>query len=254
MKYMGSKSRFANEIVKTIISNTDIAEFENYVEPFVGAASVIEKIANLNHFQCLVGNDLNHHLISMFQSLQDGWLPPIDVSEEEYIRIKNNRNNPCMSKEESALTSFVGFGCSYAAKYFGGYARGKSSRGQPRNYAQESYNSLLKQRDKIKNIQFCSMDYRELDIPNKSIIYCDPPYQNTTKYKDTFDSVRFWEWCELQNDNGNKIIVSEYSAPAGWVSVWEREVHSSLTKDTGSKKAKENIYAKLLLPNESSFE
>ena len=29
-----------------------------------------------------------------------------------------------------------------------------------------------------------------------SLIYCDPPYNNTTKYKfGDFDSDTFWQWC-----------------------------------------------------------
>ena len=70
----------------------------------------------------------------MWKALQNGWIPPNDISEEEYKYIRENKN------ENMALTSFVGFGCSFAGKWFGGYARSNDKR----NYAKMAKNSLNK--------------------------------------------------------------------------------------------------------------
>ena len=44
MKYMGSKSRVAKDIVSIIQKCIDDNNIETYVEPFVGGANIIDKI------------------------------------------------------------------------------------------------------------------------------------------------------------------------------------------------------------------
>ena len=44
------------------------------------------------------------------------------------------------------------------------------------------------------------------------------------------------------NKQGHKVFVSEYNAPEDFKCVWEKEINSSLTKDTGSKKATEKLF------------
>ena len=87
---------------------------------------------------------------------------------------------------------------------------------------------------------FC--DSLEIEIPSNSIIYCDPPYASTTKYKDDFDHDKFWIWCEQKVKEGHSVYVSEYNAPNNWNCIWEKEITSSLTQDTGSKKATEKLF------------
>lgn len=44
MKYMGSKSRIAKDIVPILQRYIDENNIDTYVEPFVGGANVIDKI------------------------------------------------------------------------------------------------------------------------------------------------------------------------------------------------------------------
>jgi DNA adenine methylase len=37
--------------------------------------------------------------------------------------------------------------------------------------------------DKLKDVKFIHSSYQDLEIPKESIIYCDIPYKDTTKYK-----------------------------------------------------------------------
>lgn len=96
----------------------------------------------------------------------------------------------------------------------------------------------------MTDIVFTSGSYEEMDIPPNSIIYCDPPYAGTTKYKDHFDHDKFWDWCDQQVSKGQKVFVSEYKAPEGWRCIWQKEVNNSLTKETGSKKGIEKLFTK----------
>lgn len=50
-------------------------------------------------------------------------------------------------------------------------------------------------------------DYRDLQIPSDSVIYCDIPYKNTKKYFIEFDYEAFWEWVHRQTA---QVYVSSY--------------------------------------------
>lgn len=149
--------------------------------------------------------------------MRDGWIPPEIVTEEEYQLAK--------TAEDIVYRGFVGFGCSFGAKFFGGYARSKNSKGEWRNHALEARNNLLKQASNLKGIEFRVGSYLELDIPYNSIIYCDPPYKNTLKYSNAINYDEFWNWCKDRSLEGHSLFVSEYDAPKEWKCIWQKETH-----------------------------
>lgn len=53
-------------------------------------------------------------------------------------------------------------------------------------------------------------DYRDVDIPQDSVIYCDPPYFDTKDYQVEFDHEAFYQWCEKQTQ---LVLISEYWMP-----------------------------------------
>lgn len=228
MKYMGSKNRIAKHILPIILK--DRKEGQWYVEPFVGGANMIDKVDGNR-----IGNDHNIYVIKLLKAIQNGFIPPDSISEEEY---KHHQGK----KMVNPLTAFIGFGCSYSGKWFGGYARGNASNGESRNYCLESKRNLLKQKSGIIGIEFSCCQYWNLPIPPNSIIYCDPPYENTTKYGKKFDHGEFWNWCRNQKLFGHTIFISEYNAPEDFKCIWQKEVNSSLTKNTGAKKATEKLF------------
>ena len=230
MKYMGSKNRHAKELVPILTEYRKSGQ--TYVEPFVGGFNMIDKLENPR-----IANDTHPYLIELFQALQKGWVPPDEVTEDEYKDIREN-----MGSYPPALVGFVGFGCSYSGKWFGGYARGNDSKGNPRNYAAESKRNILKQLEKIRNVKIQNDHYLELEVPENSIIYCDPPYKGTTQYKDTFDHEVFWNWVREKVAEGHTVYVSEYSAPKDFICIWMKRVNSSLEKDTGSKQGIEKLF------------
>ena len=59
-----------------------------------------------------------------------------NLSKEEYYYIKEHKD------ENKVLTGFVGFGCSFGGKWFGGYARNRVGR----NYCLEAKKHTMKQR------------------------------------------------------------------------------------------------------------
>lgn len=228
MKYMGSKARHAKGILKVITPYRK--EGQAWVEPFVGGANMIDKVdAPLR-----IGGDFNEYVIALYHALQSGWVPPTVLSEDEYNHYKQYKE--CYDK---GLIGYVGFPCSYGAKWFGGYCRSKT---EDRDYIGEAYRNVTKQLPLIHDVMFFNASYDDLPFPDESLIYCDPPYEGTTKYRDAFDHGKFWQWCRDKSDEGHTVFVSEYNAPADFACVWEKQVNSSLTKDTGGKKATEKLF------------
>jgi len=212
---MGSKNKIAKLILPQMLEKKGDSV---WVEPFVGGANMIDKLDGIR-----IGNDSNKYLISLLKAIQNGWTPPTEISKEYYYEIKSNKE-----KYPNELIGFVGFLCSFGGKWFGGYAA--NTKGD--NYAERGSRCLVKQSKNLKDITFYNLDYRELILPNNSIIYCDPPYKCTTKYKDEFDHDIFWNWCRLKHDEGHTIFVSEYNAPDDFVCIKEVKIKTTLDKNS----------------------
>lgn len=76
------------------------------------------------------------------------------------------------------------------------------------------------------------LDYKELRFKDHSVIYCDPPYVNTTGYKVNFDHEVFYSWCEQQKQ---LVIISEYQMPDDRFSEIARKEKRSLMNSDKSK-------------------
>ena len=216
MKYMGSKNRIAKHILPIILK--DRKDNQYYVEPFVDGANMIDKVSGLR-----IGADFNIYIAKMWIELEKGWIPKSNYTKQEYGFIKNNKDNWLHE------TGYVGICCSYSGKWFGGFAGIVETKQGIRDYQNEAHKNLLNQVKNIKGIEFKHSSYDELEIPDNSIIYCDPPYENTTSYKDKFNHSKFWDWCREMSKKGHKVFISEYNAPDDFECVWQQEVKSSLS-------------------------
>lgn len=224
MQYLGGKFRVAKYI--TPILNEALASGKPYYEPFVGGASILCGVKASERY----AYDISLDLILLWQELQRGWVPPTEVSEELYQSLKH--------AEPSALRGFVGYGCSFSGKFFGGYAR--DSRG--RNYALECVNSLKRKLPKITGVVFQHSSFFDLDCTG-GVIYCDPPYSKTTTYKGTpsFDTVAFWDKVR-ELSKYNEVYVSEYVAPDDFVSVLSIPTKTDIRGKNGSIPRVEKLF------------
>ena len=149
-------------------------------------------------------------------------------------------------KTIDGLTGFTSFSMSFGGKFFGGYRRDiAGTKGSITNMViqtQRSKNSALTQSVKLQGIILKHCSYDELNIPENSIIYCDPPYADTTKYKDGFNRDKFWQWCRNKCNQSNKLFISECSAPNDFVPIWSKEMVSGLNKSKNSKKRIEKLF------------
>lgn len=227
MKYMGSKARLSKDIspiINKLIKENDI---NLYIEPFVGGANMIE------HIECdmKVGIDNNKYLISLWNDLINGWIPPSEMSRDMYNDIKDNKD-----EYADSLVAVAGFCATYNAKWFGGYAgKVKTKIGTVRDYYDEAIRNILKQKDRVLDVKFIHKDYKQLNIKG-SLIYCDPPYQGTTQYgtSKNFNHEEFWDKVRELSKN-NIVLVSEYNAPDDFVCIFEKTLTTTLDKNSRKK-------------------
>lgn len=230
MMYMGGKSRIAKEITKVMLELSDKREV--YVEPFLGGGAVAEHMCP--HFEHKYLSDMHEDLMLMWDAvINQDWVPPTEVSYELYQELK-------YSNEPSPLRGFVGYACSFGGKWFGGYARNNKEC----NYAQSGYNVVLRKAKGMSGSKCSAASYSVLPVvPNTPLIYCDPPYADTTSYSTgSFDSAAFWAKAQEWAEKGADVFVSEYAAPEGWDAVWEKEVVGQLDNRKERTKPTEKLF------------
>ena len=217
---MGSKNRIAKHLLPIMLKEAEKHGITKWVEPFCGGCNMIDKVPDRMR---RIGIDYNPHTIAAMLAIRDmvDNLPE-NVSEDEYRSIKGKPADP--------ISSWIRFVCSLGGRFENGYARDKTGR----NYALEGKRNALKQSPKIQTVEFVCASYNDYK-PVNSLVYCDPPYQGTTKYKtDVFNHEEFFEWCRNTSKNGNIVYVSEYNAPEDFKCVWQGEVKTNFASQRES--------------------
>lgn len=236
MKYVGSKNRISKYIAPIIQSYIDnMPNCKGYIEPFVGGANMIDKIKCDNK----IGLDIHKYLIALLkQASSDCSVFPKTITKEQYAEIKTALSSDDIWFFPEWYIGLVGFCASYNGKWFGGYANNvKTKNGTVRNYTDESINNLRKQAPNLKGIKFINKSFQELN-PNKVkgyVIYCDPPYRDTTKYATSeFPYDEFYDWCRKFSKE-NVVLISEYNMPDDFECIWQKEVTTSLDNNRVGK-------------------
>ena len=231
MKYVGSKSRIAKHILPIILSNRHKNQL--YVEPFCGGCNSLQFVTGKR-----LANDGHKPLIAMWRELLNGWKPRM-YSKEDYCEIRDN-------KEAFPLheVGWVGFNLSYCGKYFGGFAGVTKTDQGVRDYQREAINNINKQLPLLNDVEFENCTFFNFYPPDGSIVYCDPPYKDTTSYSIPFDHEQFWIWADKLSKRC-EVFVSEYSCPIKHKLCYEAKVLSSLSANGyigGSKVSNEKLF------------
>jgi DNA adenine methylase len=247
MKYMGSKNRFAKELLTIILK--DRKENQFYVEPFAGGMNLIDKVGGNR-----IANDNNKYLIAMWNGINKGIIYPNEIGKSLYslardvFNGKETRFEHTMNMTDD-LVGWLGFMGSANGRFFEGGYSGKSNTklGTVRDYISESIRNLEKQIPNLKDVDFKCGDYTQLDLPINSIVYCDIPYKGTKQYSTSkgFDYTRFYDWVRGISFDGHKVFISEYNMPNDFKCVWEKETKSSLSangKSGGNKLSTEKLF------------
>lgn len=232
MKYLGGKTRIAKEILPLILA--DRKEGQYFVEPFCGGCNVTANVSGNR-----IANDYNEYLIAMFVGLLSGENYPKQIERELYNDVRDCFRSGS-DKYDIGFMGWVGFMASYRGKFFGGYS-GTYMRSDGRciDSMSEAVRGMAKQIPNLQGVEFRTGDYKNLQIPDESIIYCDPPYMNTTGYTDGLNHDEFWQWCRERVYDGHKVYISEYQAPDDFITIWEKPIQNCISLD---KKATERLF------------
>lgn len=232
MHYLGGKTRIAKEILPLILS--DRKEGQYFVEPFCGGCNVTAQVSGNR-----IANDYNEYLIAMFEGLVSGEEYPEQIDRELFDDVKKCFRSGS-DKYDPGFMGWVGFMASYRGKFFSGYTGTIIGRnGKDRDQVAAAVRSVMSQIPKLQGVEFRSGDYRNLQIPDESIIYCDPPYMNTKCYMKGVNYEEFWQWCRERVYDGHKVYISEYQAPDDFIQIWEKEIINRLNTN---KKATERLF------------
>lgn len=220
MQYFGGKQRIAPQLCAFLQPHVDQAGA--FVEPFLGGANIVTRIAAPLRYAA----DANIALITMWKAVQRDWKPPSAVSEDAYALAKQ------VQDPTDPTTAFLGFGCSFAGKWFGGFARSDD-----RNYAANAANSISEKAPGLRDVILWAADYRRIPYVDGAVVYCDPPYQGTTQYGavGNFDTAAFWQFMRELRDANYTVFVSEYAAPEDFVPVLEIETKLDIRDKSGTK-------------------
>ncbi len=232
MIYLGGKSKLASEISLEILSRVPDKRGV-YLEPFIGGGSMYAKLAPA--FDTCHAGDTHEDLILMWSAFANGWTPGL-ITEETYNALK--RSHP------SALRGFVGFACSFGAKWFGGWARNTKC-GEDRDYQASviANAKIAKYLPPNRPGSLKCQPYYDWEVTAETVAYCDPPYRYSQAYSGkTFDSDEFWftmtSWVKI----GASVFVSEYSAPADWVPVLTLKHNLSVAGGMGVAHEREKLF------------
>lgn len=227
MKYMGSKSRIAKDIVPIIQSYIDKNNIDTYVEPFVGGANIIDKIVCNNKIGC----DNQKYLIELYKNLEKINTLPDFITKEHYSEVRD-----CYNKNQNTYDDWyigaIGFLASYNGRFFdGGYAGLVNTKvGTIRNYYDEAKRNLEQQIKLLSNITWKYGDYKETcSCYKNSLIYCDIPYKGTKQYGSSkeFNHDDFWNWAK-EMSKSNIVLISENSARSDFECIWEQSIKRTI--------------------------
>ena len=202
-------------------------EGQCYVEPFCGGCN---SLCNVDGWR--IASDINPYLIALFKGLLSDEKVVFDIDKEYYDQVRQSyRNND--NRFSDFEKGWVGFMASYNGCFFNSYSGNgvKTKYGKIRNYINESMLNIIKQIGKLRGVDFRCCSYDELDIPQNSIIYCDPPYRDTAKYdRIQFDYEKFYNWCFDKRNEGHEIFISEYWMPNDFRCVYEKKIINNLDR------------------------
>ena len=243
MKYMGSKSRIAKQIVPIIQNEIDKNDIHFYLEPFAGGCNIIDKI----HCNRKFAYDIDKYLIYLFIHIKEGKPLPDEIPKDLYDKLRAAWYD---GNQDNYPDWLIGCAC-YLASYNGrdfsaGYAKSGYEGKRFRNYYQEAKNNLIEQSKQPlwQNILFGISDYKNLNMENLEgyVIYSDPPYKNKKQYANSkdFDYDEFWNIMRKWSEK-NIVLISELEAPNDFECIWQQEVSRSI-KPTDKRKAVEKLF------------
>jgi DNA adenine methylase len=199
---------------------------EIYVEPFFGGGAVFCYMYNNDLANSFIINDIKQELCSLYEEIKrnvDSFINESTKYQIEYLKFDskekrksfyNEKRKEYWDKQSSGLLYFLMKTC-----FNGIWQTCKSSNGKfgtpcgLLNHVKPFINEQqIRNWNKVlQKTQICCGDFENINIPNKSLIYCDPPYRTSfTSYGESFsdnDQKRCVDFC-INHSKESKVILS----------------------------------------------
>ena len=269
LPYVGSKKKISKKIVEIIKQNfgTD----KTVYDLFGGGGAITAEllINNMN----VVYNEIDKSVCDMLSTVlveDREWLKTLLVSREEFMAIRkkdiksvddelkllvnsfgNDRKSYLYSKELSDLKYNLAKQIIDIDDVFSGYK--KTITYQKSLYKSIDKNDRLQQLTQLQRLQQLqrldllevnNKDYREYSDLSNSIIYLDPPYENSANtYKGcSFDSIAFYDWA-FEMAKNNTVLISSYEvSDPRFEAVYEFKTARSTFQNGNSGKRYEKLF------------
>ena len=284
LPYVGSKKKISKKIVEIIKQNfgTD----KTVYDLFGGGAITAELlINNMNVVYNEIDKSVCDMLSTVLVEDRE-WLKTLLVSREEFMAIRekdvksvddelkllvnsfgNNRKSYLYSKEVSDLKYNLAKQIIDIDDVFSGYKKtttyqravnlyeeklgffDKEEKGRVLQQLQRLHQlERLQELQRLDLLEVNNKDYRDYSDISNSIIYLDPPYENSTnKYKGgSFDSIAFYDWAfEMSKDN--IVLISSYEiSDSRFEVVYEfKTARSTLNSDNFGKRYEKLFMVKM---------
>jgi len=131
-----------------------------YFEPFCGMCSVMKHFSTPGDRLC-EASDINEDLILMWKTIQTGWDPPTECTEEYYYQLKEQ-------EESSPERAFISVVASYGCVFFGRACRLKYQ--TKFDYVLQGYNAIQKIRPDIQDVKFLDASNYTSHNPNGYLV------------------------------------------------------------------------------------
>ena len=257
MTFMGSKTKYKNDIPPIINKYITDNNITTFIDCTCGGANLTDKIICENIYAI----DLSPSLIGLHKQAQEDFSKiPTDGNREMWDnsygawrkmkKILDTKSFSNFTDEDFNIINMPLYeiGCMewYASFSNGGFPKGYAKTAT-RNYYQEAWRNHKKQSESsiYKKIHFYCGDYQEIinqyinNTQNvNTVLYIDPPYKNTTPYaiSKNFDYNRFYNWLK-EISKIYPVFVSEQFLPEEFnkFKIWEKEAKRTIGKDNNFK-------------------
>lgn len=249
LPYVGSKKKISKKIVEIIKQNfgTDKTVYDVF-----GGGGAITAELMINGID-VVYNDLDKTITDMFNRvlIQDReWIKTLIVNRDEFIAIRekeiktvddelkllvnsfgNNRKDYLYAKDISDIKYNLAVDIIKKDNVFSGYKQTETYKSFLKNNHERLQRlqqlQQLQQLERLQQLEqlpkTINKDYKYFSNVKNSILYLDPPYENsdTRKYNSQIDYQEFYDWAYEMSKN-NVVLLSSYEVSGdGFECVYE---------------------------------
>lgn len=210
-QYAGGKARIGKQIYEAIRDHEmEVVGSHDtpYFEPFLGMGGVMTHFAKSRSRTCYA-TDVDECIVSFWRKIQTGWIPD-PISREQYTNIKS-------AGIYDAEYAFAAYGCSFRGSRWTYFYKDCMDRAI-RRIRKKNFSEVMKDVQFLDHSSYVSHD------PSCMLIYCDPPYKESSFDKrrsnlTDFDTSVFWDRMRSWSED-NVVVVSERTAPKDFVSIF----------------------------------